>query len=175
MKKFFYFSITLICCVVIGFAFTSCGDDDEPIITNDFSTTELTTPMFLFEQPKSGVVSTIANGFSFWTFTDNKAAYGTFGFSGTRAILKCTELYDSWSLSNGKLVFGNINYGISRVNVLGVKAYTINLTAYIPSNLSVAGFKGETVFTNMNIDKTKLWNGLEKAKQEGQPVYIDEL
>ena len=69
---------------------------------------------------------------------------------------------------------GNISRNIKKVNVLGVKAFAIDLTAYIPSNLAVNNYTAETVFTELGLNKEKLWQGLEKAKQEG-PVYVDEL
>ena len=161
MNKFLSFSLVLLCTVVMGISLASCGDD-EPLVSTDFAKTELTTPMFLFEQP-NGVVSSITNGFNFWTFTDGKAAYGTFTRSNNRAVLKCNELYDSWSLEGGKLQL-----------VLGVKAFTIDLTVFIPSNLSVGGFTAETVFTELSLNKQKLWQGLERAKQEG-PIYVDDI
>ena len=167
MNKFLSFSLVLLCTVVMGISLASCGDD-EPLVSTDFAKTELTTPMFLFEQP-NGVVSSITNGFNFWTFTDGKAAYGTFTRSNNRAVLKCNELYDSWSLEGGKLQLGNVTR-----NVLGVKAFTIDLTVFIPSNLSVGGFTAETVFTELSLNKQKLWQGLERAKQEG-PIYVDDI
>ena len=172
MEKFLKLSLALICCVFMGMSLSSCGDD-EPIISNDIQTSELTTPMFLFEQP-NGAVSSIVNGFSFWTFTNEKAAYGTFALAGNRPVLKCTELYNTWTVADGKLVLGNVSHNLTKINVLGVKAYTIDLTVYIPSNLTISNFKAETVFTELGLNKEKLWNGLERAKQEG-PVYIDEL
>ena len=172
MKKFRISFLTL-CCVFLGLALTSCGDD-EPIISSDFDPSELTTPMFLFEQPNSGIVSSIANGFSFWTFTNEKAARGSFEFIGNRAVLKCSELYNGWSLNNGKLIVSNFSYPIKKVNALGVKAFTISTTIYIPSNLSIGDFKGESVFTNLGINKDKLWQGLERARQEGA-VDVNEL
>ncbi len=177
MKKFLYLSLALMCCIVLGASLTSCSDDDEPIIKSNIEKTELTTPMFLFENPQSGVVSSITNGFSFWTFTADKAAYGNLSFVGNRAVLKCSEMYNTWSLTDGRLNLGEgTSYGqsIKEVNVLGVKAFTIGLKVYIPSNLSVAGFKGESVFINLSVDKEKLWRGLEKARQDGI-AYIDEL
>ena len=173
MEKFTKLSLTLICCILMGMSLSSCGD--EPIITSEIDKTELSAPMFLFEQP-SGAISAITNGFSFWTFTSDKAAYGTFSRSGNRAVLKCSELYSSWNISDGKLVLGNISHYLKKVNVevFGVKAYTIDTKVYIPSNLTISNFKAENVFTELGLNKEKLWNGLEKAKQEG-PVYVDEL
>lgn len=173
MKKVLLLSLSLICCVLMGISLSSCGDD-EPIISSDFDSSELYTPMFLFESPSSGIASSIVNGFSFWSFTNTKAAYGTFYFSGNRAMLKCTELHSAWSLSEGKLILSNTSHNIKKVNLLGVKAFTIDLTGYIPSNLKIGDFKGETVFTELGINKEKLWQGLEKAKAEG-PIYLDEL
>ena len=172
MNKFLSFSLVLLCTVVMGISLASCGDD-EPLVSTDFAKTELTTPMFLFEQP-NGVVSSITNGFNFWTFTDGKAAYGTFTRSNNRAVLKCNELYDSWSLEGGKLQLGNVTRNVKKVSVLGAKAFTIDLTVFIPSNLSVGGFTAETVFTELSLNKQKLWQGLERAKQEG-PIYVDEI
>lgn len=172
MEKFLKLSLSLICCVLMGMSLSSCGD--EPIISSDFDPSELSAPMFLFEQPTSGVMSSLSNGFSFWTFTNEKAAYGTFTMSGNRAVLKCTELYSSWNLVGGKLTMGNISRNIKKVNVLGVKAFAIDLTAYIPSNLAVNNYTAETVFTELGLNKEKLWQGLERAKQEG-PIYVDEL
>ena len=176
MKKYFILSFALICCFLMGISLTSCGDD-EPFISSDFSTSELTSPMFLFEQP-DGAVSSITNGFSFWSFTNAKAAYGNVSFvndnNKRRAVLKCSELYDSWNLENGKLKMGNITHNIKKVSAFGVKAFAIDLTVYIPSNLAIGDFTAETVLTELDLNKNKLWQGLEKAKQEG-PVYIDEL
>jgi hypothetical protein len=177
MKKFMYLSVALICCAVMGMSLTSCGDD-EPFISSDFDKTELTAPMFLFEQPTGDFVTSLKNGFSFWSFTDGKAAYGSINYvkenNQPRAILKCTELYNSWSLEGGKLKLGNINHNIKKVTALGVKAFTIDLTIYIPSNLAINGNTAESVLNELDLNKTKLWQGLEKAKAEG-PVYVDEL
>ena len=161
----------------MGLSLTSCGDD-EPFISSDFSPNELITPMFLFEQPTGELVSSLRNGFSFWSFTDSKAAYGSISYvkenNVTRAVLKCSELYNSWSLEGGKLKLGNITRNVKKVNVLGVKAFTIDITIYIPSNLAINGFTAETIFNELDRNKTKLWQGLEKAKQEG-PVFVDEI
>ncbi len=157
----------------MGLSLTSCGDD-EPFISSDFSPNELITPMFLFEQPTGELVSSLRNGFSFWSFTDSKAAYGSISYVNTRAVLKCSELYNSWSLEGGKLKLGNITRNVKKVNVLGVKAFTIDITIYIPSNLAINGFTAETIFNELDLNKTKLWQGLEKAKQEG-PVFVDEI
>lgn len=172
MKKFCVSFLTL-CCVILGLALTSCGDD-EPFISSDFAPSELSTPMFLFEQPTNGIVSSITSGFSFWTFTNDKAAYGSFERVGNGAVLKCSELYSNWSLSDGRLVLGNFSYPIKKVNALGVKAFTIKTTIYIPSNLSIGDFKGESIFTNLGLNKEKLWQGLERARQEGA-VGVNEL
>lgn len=168
------FSITFLtfCCVILSLALTSCGDD-EPILSSDFDRSELTTPMFLFEQPTNGIVSSITSGFSFWSFTSEKAARGNLEFVGNRAVLKCSELYNNWGLKDGKLMVGDFSYSIKKVNALGVKAFTIKTTIYIPSNLSIGNFKGESIFTNLGINKEKLWQGLERARQEGA-VYVDE-
>lgn len=140
MKKNFFLSVLLICSVLFGVSLTSCGDD-EPFISSDFSKTELTAPMFLFEQPNGELVSSLKNGFSFWSFTDAKAAYGSISYvkenNVTRAVLKCSALYDSWNIEGGKLLLGNISRNIKKVSVLGVKAFTIDITIYIPSNLAV--------------------------------------
>ncbi|MBR5029998.1 MAG: hypothetical protein IKX63_02705 [Muribaculaceae bacterium] len=173
MKKVLFLSISLICCILMGMSLSSCGDD-EPIISSNIDMSELTTPMFLFEQPSSGVVSTISNGFSFWSFNNEKAAHGTFYFNGNRAMLKCNELHSTWSLNDGKLILSNTSHNIKKVTALGVKAFTIDLTIYIPSNLTISNFKAETIFTELSLNKEKLWQGLEKAKAEGS-IYLDEL
>ncbi len=177
MKKYIFLSFVLVCTVVMGMLFSSCGDD-EPIISSDFSKTELTTPMFLFEKPGGELISSLNKGFSFWSFIDNKAAYASISYvmenNKSRAVLKCSELYNSWSLEDGKLILGNITHSIKKVNALGVKAFTIDLTIFIPSNLAINGYTAETIFTELDLNKSKLWQGLENAKTEG-PVYIDEL
>ena len=169
MNKFLSFSLVLLCTVVMGFSLASCGDD-EPLVSTDFAKTELTTPMFLFEQPTNGIVSSITSGFSFWTFTNDKAAYGSFERVGNRAVLKCSELYSSWSLSDGRLVLGNFSYPIKKVNALGVKAFTIKTTIYLPSNLSIGDFKGESIFTNLGLNKEKLcWHNGSALPCTGVP------
>ena len=176
MKKYLSFSLVLLCTVMMSMSLASCGDD-EPFISSDFNKSELTTPMFLFEQPNTniaGLASALAKGFNFWTFTDGKAAYGSISINNNRAVLKCNELYDSWTLEAGKLKLGNTTRNVKKVSAFGVKAFTIDLTIFIPSNLAIGNFTAETIFTELSLNKQKLWQGLEKAKQEG-PVYVDEL
>lgn len=174
MKKFLKLSIFLICGIFVSMSLVSCGDD-EPIISSDITKAELTAPMLLFEQPVGEISLITTRGFSFWTFTDQKAAFGTLSYVNNRAVLKCSELYDNWAINEGgKLVLGSVTHNVKRVNVLGVKAYTIDLTAFIPSNMSIQDFNLEQAFHELDLNKSKLWNGLEQAKQNGQ-IYVDEI
>jgi len=176
MKKYIKFSVVLICCMIMGFSLSSCGDDDEPIISTNVTKADLTGPMFLFANPSSGITS-IVNGFSFWSFSNDKAAYGKFTTHGARAYLECSAIYSNWSIENGVLKLGNdINYQMAKTSLLGVKAFAIKTQIFVPSNNTIAGLKAEGIFTNLNYDKARLWRALEKAKaSQSGGVYMDEV
>jgi hypothetical protein len=173
MKKFLKISLALMCCVMMGMSLASCGDD-EPVLTGNVNKANLTNPMFLYVNPTSGI-STIVNGFTFYSFTENRVAHGTFNMMGVRAFLKCDAIYDSWGLGNGTITIGSANASILQVNILGVKAYEINNVVYLPSNNTVAGVKAEDIFTKLHYDKDRLWRALEAAKSNGSGVYMDEI
>ncbi|MBQ9585013.1 MAG: hypothetical protein IJR20_03320 [Muribaculaceae bacterium] len=173
MKKIFKLSLALMCCIIMGMSLSSCGDDG-PVLTGNVNKADLTNPMFLFLYPNSEI-STIINGFTFYSFTENRVAHGTFNMMGIRPFLKCDAIYDSWNLGNGTITIGSGNASILQVNILGVKAYDINGLRYLPSNNTVASVKAEDIFTKIHYDKDRLWRALEAAKNNGVGVYMDEV
>lgn len=161
------------CSIFMAVSLISCGKD-EPVITNEVEKSELTSPMFLFANTQSGI-DAIQHGFSFYSFTDTKAAKGTFTMVGAKANLKCDGIYD-WSLETGKISIGSLNTTIALVDVLGFKAYGFGSTIYIPSNNTIAGnIKAEDVFTKLHYDKARLWRTLEAAKNSSTGIYMDEV
>ncbi|MBR5638626.1 MAG: hypothetical protein IKW83_02570 [Muribaculaceae bacterium] len=173
MKKYLFLSLAFICCVFMGLSLTACGGDDEPIISNNIPKTELTTPLFLYEKPSTDLASTIVNGFTFWSFTDNKAAECSIVLVNTKPHLRCNRYEESWNIADGKLSIGSSNYIINKINVLGVKAYLIGTKTYFASNMNVVGVKAEDLFTK-NFTKEQLWQVIDKAKASGQPEPLSE-
>ena len=172
MKKFSFLSLALICCIFMGMSLTACGDDD-PIISNNVPKTELTTPLFLFEKPTTDLASTVVNGFTFWSFTDNKAAECSIVLVNTKPHLRCNRYEESWNLVDGKLTIGSSNFNVTKVDVLGVKAYLFGTKTYFASNMNVVGIKAEDLFTK-NFTKEQLWQVIDKAKASGQPEPLNE-
>ena len=163
----------MMCSVLMAVSLSSCNGD-EPIVTDEVTKSDLTSPMFLFVNQKADL-ATLQNGFSFYSFTNDKAAKGTFTTMGLRPFIKCEGIYD-WNVEKGKITIGSTSNTVAMVNVLGVKAYGIGATIYIPSNNTLAGnFKAEDIFTKINYDKNRLWRALEAAKANGQGVYMDEV
>lgn len=171
MKKLSFLFLAMICCLFVGLTLTACGDDD-PIITNNVEKTELTTPLFLYENPGS-VISSIVNGFTFWSFNGTKAAECSIMLIGTKAYLLCNRYEDSWSIANGKLTIGSSDFIVTSVNLLGVKAYMFDTKTYFPSNVKVAGIKAEDLFTK-DFTKERLWQVIEKSKASGQREPLSE-
>lgn len=172
MKKCSFLSLALICCIFMGVSLTSCSDDD-PIISNNVEKNELTNPLFVFKRPSGDIATTILNGFTFWSFSDNKAAECSIVLVNTKPHLRCNRYEESWNLADGKLTIGGSSFLITKVNVLGVKAYSIGTDIYFASNMNVAGIKAEDIFTK-GFTKERLWNVIEKAKTAGQPVPLNE-
>lgn len=172
MKKFSFLSLALICCIFFGMSLTSCGDD-EPVISNDINKAELTTPLFMFEKPSTDLATTIVNGFTFWSFNGNKAAECSIVLVNTKPHLRCNRYEETWSLADGKLTIGSSNYIVTKVNVLGVKAYMIGTKTYFASNMNVVGIKAEDLFTK-NFTKEQLWQVIDKAKASGQAEPLSE-
>ena len=170
MKKFKIFYVVLVCCVFMGMSLVSCGDD-EPLISNNVEKTELTTPLFLFEKPSTDLATTITKGFTFWSFTDDKAAECSIVFVNTKPHLRCNKYVESWNMGDGKISLGGSSNTIVKGSALGVRAYIIGTTIYFASNMNVAGIKAEDLFTK-GYTKEQLWKIIDKAKAEGQPVLI---
>ncbi|MBO4722879.1 MAG: hypothetical protein J5629_08095 [Muribaculaceae bacterium] len=172
MKKFSFLSLVLICSIFMGFSLTSCGDD-EPIITNNVEKVELTTPLFLFEKPSTDLATTIVNGFTFWSFSNNKAAECSIVLVNAKPHLRCNRYEESWSLADGKITIGSTSSIITKVNALGVKAYMINNKVYFASNMTVASIKAEDLFTK-NFTKERLWQVIDKAHTSGNLEPLNE-
>lgn len=172
MKKYSFLSLAFVCCALMCLSLSSCGDD-EPIITNNVDKIELTTPLFMFEKPSTDLASTIVNGFTFWSFTDTKAAECSIVFINTKPHLRCNRYENSWSLSDGKIYLGSTSSIITKVNALGVRAYMIGTKTYFASNMNVASIKAEDLFTK-GFTKDRLWQVIEKAKASGQPEPLNE-
>jgi hypothetical protein len=165
MKKISFLSLALICCVFMGLSLTACGDD-EPIISNNVQKTELTTPLFMYEKPSTDFVSAITNGFTFWSFSDNKAAECSIVLVNTKPHLRCNRYEESWSLADGRLNTGSSNFTITKIDALGVKAYLFGNKTYFASNMSVLGVKAEDLFTK-GFTKERLWQVINKANASG--------
>ncbi len=165
MKKISFLSLALICCVFMGLSLTACGDD-EPIISNNVQKTELTTPLFMYEKPSTDFVSAITNGFTFWSFSDNKAAECSIVLVNTKPHLRCNRYEESWSLADGRLNIGSSNFTITKIDALGVKAYLFGNKTYFASNMSVLGVKAEDLFTK-GFTKERLWQVINKANASG--------
>lgn len=172
MKKFSFLSLALICCIFMGLSLTACGDDD-PIISNDIQKTEFTTPLFMYEKPSTDFVSAIANGFTFWSFSDNKAAECSIMLVNTKPHLRCNRYEESWSIADGRLIIGSSTFNITRVKVFSVKAYMLNNKTYFASNMSVLGIKAEDLFTK-GFTKERLWQVIDKAKASGNLEPLSE-
>ena len=172
MKRLSFLSFALICSIIMGMSLTSCGDDG-PVISNNVEKSELTSPLFMYEKPSTDLASTIINGFTFWSFSDSKAAECTILLVNTKPHLRCNRYENSWSLAQGNITFGSSNYNITKINALGVKAYMIGTKVYFASNLTVAGVRAEDLFTK-GFTKERLWTVIEKAKAAGQPVPLNE-
>ena len=172
MKKISFLSLALICCVFMGLSLTACGDD-EPIISNNVQKTELTTPLFMYEKPSTDFVSAITNGFTFWSFSDNKAAECSIVLVNTKPHLCCNRYEESWSLADGRLNIGSSNFTITKIDALGVKAYLFGNKTYFASNMSVLGVKAEDLFTK-GFTKERLWQVINKAKASGNLEPLSE-
>lgn len=172
MKKFSFLSLAMVCCIFMGMSLTACGGDD-PIISNDIQKTELTTPLFMFEKPSTDLASTIVNGFTFWSFTDNKAAECSIVLVNTKPHLRCNRYVESWNIADGKITLGGTSSIITKVDALGVKAYMIGSKVYFASNMNVLGIKAQDLFTK-NFTKEQLWQVIEKAKASGQAEPLRE-
>ena len=174
MKKFSILSLALICFLIMGMSLTSCGDD-EPIISNNVQKTELTTPLFLWENPGTDLIGTIVNGFTFWSFNESKAAECSIILVGTKPHLLCDRYEESWNLADGKLLLGGSSFTITKVNLefLKVRAYKFGGKTYFDSNMTVAGVKAEDIFTK-GITKEQLWQVIEKSNVSGKPEPLKE-
>ena len=161
----------------MGLSLTACGDD-EPIISNNVQKTELTTPLFMYEKPSTDFVSAITNGFTFWSFSDNKAAECSIVLVNTKPHLRCNRYEESWSLADGWLNIGSSNFTITKIDALGVKAYLFGNKTYFASNMSVLGVKAEDLFTK-GFTKERLWQVINKANASGnfEPLseWVNEL
>ena len=170
MKNLKKLSVLFVSCVLMGMSLVSCGDD-EPIISRNVEKTELTSPLFLFEKPSTDLASTIVKGFTFWSFTDDKAAECSIVYVSGEPHLRCNKYVDSWSLGDGKITLGSNSSSFIKGDALGVKAYIMGTTIYFASNMTVAGLKAEDLFTK-GYTKDQLWKIIDKAKAEGQPVLL---
>ena len=172
MKKLLFLSLALISCIFMGLWLTACGDDD-PIISSNVEKTELTGPLFMYEKPSTDLATTIVNGFTFWSFNENKAAECSIVLVNTKPHLRCNRYEESWNLADGRLTIGSSSFNVTRVNVLGVKAYMFGNKTYFASNMSVVGIKAEDLFTK-GFTKARLWQVIDKAKASGQPEPLSE-
>ena len=172
MKKFSFLSLALICSIFMGMSLSSCGDD-EPIITNDIQKSELTTPLFLFEKPSTSVADILTNGFTFWAFTENKAAECAFVFVNTKLHLRCDRYEENWSLGNGTINLGGTGSIITRITALNVKAYMFFNKTYFASNMTVAGVKAEDILPK-GYTREQLWQAIDNSKATGQLVPISQ-
>lgn len=172
MKKYSFLSFALISCLFMGMMLIACGDDDEPDASSDFSKTEFTKPMFIYSLPTAGI-ETLANEFSFYTFTDNKAAFATF-YGGIRPYVICHFLNSEWGIEGNVLSIGRYSFALFRFKYESVLVYKIGGTISLPSNLTVLNVKAEDIFTTLGYDKARLWRAIEKSNTEHSMVYLDE-
>lgn len=174
MKRLSFLSFALIFSIIMGMSLTSCGDDG-PVISNNVEKSELTSPLFMYEKPSTDLASTIINGFTFWSFTESKAADCSIVLMNTKPYLRCNRYEESWNIADGKLALGGSNYTITKVDLkgFGVKAFLFGNKYYFASNMTVVGIKAEDIFTK-GFTKERLWNVIEKAKAAGQPVPLNE-
>ena len=175
MKGLSFLSFALIFSIIMGMSLTSCGDD-EPVISNNVEKLELTSPLFLYEKPSTDLASTIINGFTFWSFTESKAADCSIVLMNTKPYLRCNRYEESWNIADGKLTLGSSNYTITKIDLkkdFGVMAFLFGKKTYFASNMNVLGIKAEDIFTK-GFTKERLWNVIEKAKAAGQPVPLNE-
>ena len=172
MKRLSFLSFALIFSIIMGMSLTSCGDDG-PVISNNVEKSELTSPLFMYEKPSTDLASTIINGFTFWSFTESKAADCSIVLMNTKPYLRCNRYEESWNIADGKLTLGSTSYIVTKINALGVKAYTFGNNVYFASNMTVVGIRAEDIFTK-GFTKERLWNVIEKAKAAGQPVPLNE-
>ncbi|MBR5638625.1 MAG: hypothetical protein IKW83_02565 [Muribaculaceae bacterium] len=170
MKRF-CFSLMMIGCFAVCFFLTSCGDD-EPV-TKDFDKSELTNPMFLVKLNDFTAVEQTKNEFWFFSFNSTKIAYAKFSYKGARATVYCNYIYD-WTMENGVLKYSNKSLDISKLSLLGIKAFSIANETYFPSS-SVYGVNFEEILTKLGYDKARLWKALELSKTKGEAVYLDEV
>ena len=162
----------MICCFAVCFSITSCGDD-EPI-SKDFDKSELTNPMFLVQLTDFTKAEESKNEFWFFSFNGTKLAYAKFAVKNNRATVKSNYIYE-WTLENGVLKYSNKSLDISKLSLLGIKAFTIANDTYYPSNNSIYGVDFEEIFTKIGYDKARLWKALELSKTKGEAVYLDEV
>lgn len=171
MKNLKKLSVLFVSFVIMGMSLASCGDD-EPILSNNVEKTELTSPLFLFEKPSTDLASTIVKGFTFWSFTDDKAAECSIVYLSGKPHLRCNKYVDNWSIADGKITLGSNSSSFVKGSALGVKAYVMGTTIYFASNMNVAGLKAEDLFTK-GYTKAQLWAVIDKAKTEAQPVPLE--
>ncbi len=174
MKKS-VFSFMMACCMAFGMTMTSCNGDD-PIITDNVTRTDLLTPMCLCKAPTSGVDAiSIANDFEFWTFTDTKAANGSFSTKSGKVYIKCNKMSDSWNVADGRLSVESENFNLVMASFAGARAFAFNNTVYVPSNIAINGHTLESSLVELGLSKARLWRILEKSKETGSAVYIQEV